>query len=112
MAEYSDRLDQPSSFMHINENVTHLLDRAVDDGRYPMQVNVSVEIEPPEARGQCEYNDCEKDAESVIYFDELDMVQDLCAGHAGITVQRHDDAVALNGSADTDKDRREMREEK
>jgi hypothetical protein len=99
MTERSIRLDQPSSFMMVAEDLTQFLDAAVDDGEYPMQVNVSIEIDAPEPHGECEYNDCKNDAETVVYFEDLDTWYDYCAGHAGITVQDHDDAQTLRGES-------------
>ncbi|WP_436909960.1 hypothetical protein [Halosimplex marinum] len=97
--ERSFRLNQPSGFMLVAEDLTQLLDAAVNGADYPMQVNVSIEIDAPEPEGECEYHGCEKDAETVVYFENLDTWNDNCAGHAGVVVQRHDDARTLGGDA-------------
>jgi len=85
--------------MLVSEDATQLLAAAVDDAEYPMQVNISIEIGAPEPEGMCEYNDCENDAETVVYFENLDTWYDYCAGHAGITVQDHEDARTLRGES-------------
>jgi hypothetical protein len=93
----SFRLDQPSSFMTVAEDMSYLLDLAVSEAEYPMQVNISIEIGPPEPEKICEYEGCDHDAQTVVVFEELDSWHEFCAGHAGITVQQHDDARTLGG---------------
>jgi len=52
------------------------------------------------ANKTCEYNNCENDAQTTVLFEDIDRSHEFCAGHAGISVQRHEDAVALNGKTE------------
>lgn len=49
---------------------------------------------------QCEYENCENEATTLVQFDETKPVQRywFCAPHAGNSVQHHDDAHKIEGS--------------